>query len=244
MRPLDQGDWDLVRGQHFCAGWIVDRFEQRASLAGRVVALGSRAREACLARARNPEAREPRSVFFTEDETFVPRNRCRPSETDTAMIPAITESDKCSVDARWLARNRCGALRQRLPTRTTQPGLDRDAVDFFATVGAATSFAALSVSGEAGLGIHSTREARFEQEDVLLYSFRGELRGFRVTPSIEVLGQRHGTAHAAIRGVENLGELRTGVTIGHRSFVSVEAVIGYEDFSPSRGLILYFGLRR
>ena len=139
-----------------------------------------------------------------------------------------------------------GAVRfgTRLPTTDNTTGLDRDAVDFFATVGGATALRSLALSAEAGIGIHSTRETRFEQEDVLLYSIRAELTGKTISPSIEVLGQRHGTAHAAIRGVEDLGEVRAGFRLGSRIFASVEGVFGYEDFSPASGVIVAVGLRR
>ena len=76
-------------------------------------------------------------------------------------------------------------------------------MDFFATLGGAGSLRSLFLAAEAGLGIHSTREVRFEQEDVFVYSARAEVRGFDVVPSVAVLGQMHGPSHAAIRGVED-----------------------------------------
>jgi len=139
-----------------------------------------------------------------------------------------------------------GALRfgTRLPTTDNETGLDRDAVDFFATVGAAGSVALIMISGELGLGIHSTREARFEQEDLLLYSLRGELRRFAVRPSIELVGQRHGLTHDPIRGVEDLGEIRIGLRVGNERWMRIEAVKGYETFSPSFGVIIAAGITR
>jgi len=94
------------------------------------------------------------------------------------------------------------------------------------------------------LGIHTTREQRFEQDDLLLYALRAEYRGFSLTPSIAVLGQKHGTTHSAIRGVENLGEMRAGLRIGSRYWVRAEYVRGYETFSPSSGVIVTAGLIR
>lgn len=129
----------------------------------------------------------------------------------------------------------------RLPTTDNTTGLDRDAIDFFATIGARTSVSAFSVSADAGLGIHTTREPRFEQEDVLLYALQAQVTGYRVTPTLSVVGQRHGTSHAPIRGTENLGELRVGVRAGSRYWVRLEAVRGYEKFSPASGAIVTVG---
>ncbi len=137
-----------------------------------------------------------------------------------------------------------GVLRfgTRLPTTDNTTGLDRDAIDFFATLGAAAEFGALSIAGEAGLGIHTTREQRFEQDDLFLYALRAEYRGHAVVPSLAAEGQLHGTTHSAIRGVENLGELRAGLRFGTRYWLRVEAVRGYETFSPSAGVILTAGI--
>lgn len=130
----------------------------------------------------------------------------------------------------------------RLPTTDNTTGLDRDAVDFFSTIGAASAQKAFAVAGEVGLGIHSTREPSFEQDDLLLYSIRGEYRGWKVVPSVALLGQMHGTTHSAIRGVENLGEVRAGLRAGSRRWLRLEVVKGYETFSPSSGVLLTAGL--
>ena len=132
----------------------------------------------------------------------------------------------------------------RLPTTDNTTGLDRDAIDFFATVGLASDKGPLFVTGEAGLGIHTTRENRFEQDDLLLYALRAEYSFGGVSPSIAMIGQMHGTGHSAIRGVENLGELRAGLRAGRRYWVRAEYVKGYETFSPSQGFILTAGLLR
>jgi hypothetical protein len=132
----------------------------------------------------------------------------------------------------------------RLPTTDNKVGLERDAVDFFATVGGSISRGMLAVSGDGGLGIHSTRDSTFEQDDVLLYSVRAELRGWLLAPSVELIGQKHGPSHREIRGVEDLGELRFGVSAGDRRWIRIEAVKGYEPFSPDFGFIVTAGLRR
>jgi hypothetical protein len=132
----------------------------------------------------------------------------------------------------------------RLPTTDNTTGLDRDAVDFFATIGGSHARGPVAVAAEAGLGIHSTREPRFEQDDLFLYSVSAELRSWKLIPSVMALGQMHGTTHSAIRGVENLGEVRAGLRAGNRNWMRVDFVKGYETFSPSSGVILTFGMAR
>ena len=250
LRPLDHADWRLITeaGVFTARAGASRLFEQRASLAGTsgdlweagLVSLAWRTGRITV------EAVGTAQRFFRENERF--------AEPYPDVIPADDGHRHDSGDYRIGTSVRLtpdhsritGAVRfgTRLPTTDNATGLDRDAIDFFATLGAAGTLRRLFLSGEAGIGIHSTREARFEQEDVLLYSFRAELGGFPVTPSLEVLGQRHGTTHEAIRGVEDLGELRAGVRVGSRFFASIEGVAGYETFSPARGLIVLVGYRR
>ena len=129
----------------------------------------------------------------------------------------------------------------RLPTTDNTTGLDRDAVDFFASIGASGLVGPVMLSGETGLGIHSTREQRFEQDDLLLYALSAAIESLPVVPSIMVIGQQHGTTHSAIRGVENLGELRLGLRFGVKKWVKLDLVKGYETFSPSAGVVLTMG---
>ncbi len=137
-----------------------------------------------------------------------------------------------------------GVLRfgTRLPTTDNTTGLDRDAVDFFFTLGAGRTVGSFALTGETGLGIHTTREERFEQDDLLLYALRAEYRRVSIIPSLAAMGQLHGTTHSAIRGVENLGEVRAGLRAGSRRWVRVELVKGYETFSPSTGVVVTAGL--
>jgi hypothetical protein len=132
----------------------------------------------------------------------------------------------------------------RLPTTDNTTGLDRDAIDFFSTIGVGRSSRSLAVSAEAGLGIHTTREERFEQDDLFLYSGRAEYRRGPLTPSLALVGQIHGNAHAEIRGVEDLGELRLGLRVGGNRWARLEYVKGYERFSPKYGAIVTAGIVR
>lgn len=132
----------------------------------------------------------------------------------------------------------------RLPTTDNTIGLDRDAIDFFATVGASGARGDFRYSAESGLGIHSTREEAFEQDDLFLYAVRGEYSRWPLVPSALILGQHHGTGHSEIRGVEDLGEMRFGLRAGSRNWIRAEFVKGYETFSPSSGFIVTVGLIR
>lgn len=139
-----------------------------------------------------------------------------------------------------------GVLRfgTRLPTTDNTTGLDRDATDFFATVGVSGTRGILNLAGEGGLGIYGTRETRFEQDDLFLYSLRAEMRFGALVPTASLIGQQHGYAHSAIRGVENLSEMRVGVRFGDLRWVRLEAVKGLTTFSPSGGILLTAGLVR
>jgi hypothetical protein len=130
----------------------------------------------------------------------------------------------------------------RLPTTDNTVGLDRDATDFFATVGGRTARGRVAVQGEAGIGIFGTRENDFEQDDLLIYAVRAEYAAGALRPMLTVLGQQVGTGHSEIRGNESLGEVRLGVRAGGRRWLMMEAVKGYTDFSPGPGVLVSAGM--
>lgn len=247
LRPLDDSDWRLFDGAGTLsaqagASWL---WGQRASLAGTrgelrevgMFALAWKTGRVML------EAAGTAQRFFRDDERFAapyadvlsPGDGRRHDSGDYRVSTTV----RISPDA-WPASVmlRFGT---RLPTTDNRTGLDRDAIDFFATLGGRFVTGALAVSGEGGLGINTTRENRFEQDDLFLYSLRAEPRGWLVTPSAGIVGQKHGKSHDAIRGVEDLGEVRVGVRAGHRRWIRFEAVKGYETFSPSHGVIVTAG---
>lgn len=123
-------------------------------------------------------------------------------------------------------------------------GLDRDVTDFFVTLGASGSRGPLSVGAEAGLGIHGTREPRYEQDDLLLYAARAEWRAGAWTPSVMAVGQWYGTKHPDIRSVEDLGEVRLGLRYGRQRWIRVEGVRGHTPFAPSSGIRFTAGVVR
>jgi hypothetical protein len=123
----------------------------------------------------------------------------------------------------------------RLPTTDNRVGLDRDVTDFFATVGGQTSLRTLALAAEAGVSINGTREASYEQADVMVYAITGELRLATVAPFITVVGQQD-FRDWAIRGNEDLAELRAGLRLGHRRWINAVIVRGLTGASPSGGL--------
>ncbi|MGQ0814076.1 MAG: hypothetical protein ACT4O1_06375 [Gemmatimonadota bacterium] len=129
----------------------------------------------------------------------------------------------------------------RLPTTDNRVGLDRDATDFFATLAAQRRFAPLSLALEAGLSINGTREPTHEQSDVLVYALSGEIDFGRLTPFVVALGQQD-FHDSAIRGNEDLSELRLGARAGQQRWIDVAWVRGLSEFSPSNGLQLNFGM--
>jgi hypothetical protein len=248
LRPLEPVQWRLFLDSATIAADVGSSrlLDQRASLAGfegNLWELGNFSLAWRTGRVVIEVAGTTQRIFDETEQFETPYPDVEPSDDGRRHDSGdyrISTAVRLTPDS-WATK---GLIRfgTRLPTTDNTTGLDRDAVDFFATIGAASLRNQFAFSGEAGLGIHTTREERFEQDDLLLYSMRGEFRGWKVVPSVAILGQAHGTTHSAIRGVENLGELRTGMRIGSRKWLRVEVVKGYETFSPSSGIILTGGL--
>jgi hypothetical protein len=250
LRPLDPVEWHLFDGNATIAAeaGAARLFDQRASLAGTSGDLWEVGNFSLAWRTGRVvlEAAGTAQRYFRETSTFdVPYPDVEPSDDGRRHDSGdyrVSTTVRFTPDRFPFA----GLVRfgTRLPTTDNTTGLDRDAVDFFATIGTTGSRGPFWLGGEAGLGIHSTREQRFEQDDLLLYSLRAEFRGRLVTPSFAVLGQKHGTTHSAIRGLENLGEMRAGLRVGRSIWLRAEYVRGYETFSPSSGVIVTAGLIR
>lgn len=250
LRPLEPIPWRVFEGRNTISAEVgASRlFDQRASLAGTSGTLSEIPNFSLAWRGGRVaiEAAGTGQRIFREDSRFTP------SYPD--VQPADDGKRHDSGDYRISTAIRLtpdnypvvGVLRfgTRLPTTDNTTGLDRDATDFFATVGASANRGILNVSGEGGLGIYGTRETRFEQDDLFLYSLRAELRFAAFFPSASVIGQQHGYAHSAIRGVENLSEARLGVRLGDKRWLRIEAVRGLTTFSPSGGILVTAGLVR
>jgi hypothetical protein len=246
LRPLEPIPWPLVTtGKTIAAAIGASRLaDQRASLAGETGVLWELANFSLDWRTGRVviEAAGTGQRLFTAKSHFAerlsdvePDDGTRHDSGDYRISTTVRLSPPAS---RVTAAVRFGT---RLPTTDNTTGLDRDAIDFFANVGGATSRGRLAVSAEAGLGVHTTREQQFEQDDLFLYAFRAEYHGAALVPSVIALGQKHGTAHSAIRGVEDLGEIRFGLRSGTSRWIRGEIVKGYETFSPSTGVIVTAG---
>lgn len=250
LRPLDPAEWGLFSERatlraELGASRLID---QRASLAGEagnlveagIFSIGWRSGRIVL------EAAGTAQRFFRETSTFdEPYPDVRPAQNGKRHDSGdyrLSTTVRLTPDD-WALT---GAVRfgTRLPTTDNTTGLERDAVDFFSTVGAMRSVGRIEASAEAGLGIHTTREQQFEQDDLFLYSGRLEYGLGLLAASAAVTGQKHGKDHSEIRGVEDLGELRLGLRAGHRRWFRIEYVNGYEKFSPSYGFIVTAGVIR
>ncbi|MEO8575592.1 MAG: hypothetical protein ABI556_02775 [Gemmatimonadales bacterium] len=250
LRPLEPIQWRMFQRNSTLAGELgVSRLtDQRASLAGTSGDLWELGNFVVAWRTGRVilEAAGTAQRQFREHDRFAPAYPDVDPAADGKRHDSgdyrISTSIRLTPD-HWQST---GVLRfgTRLPTTDNTTGLDRDALDFFATFGAGREAGSFAFAGEAGLGIHATREERFEQDDLFVYAGRAEYRRFAIIPSIAALGQMHGTAHSAIRGVENLGELRGGLRAGSRRWVRVELVVGYETFSPASGVVVTAGILR
>jgi hypothetical protein len=249
LRPLNQTQWNLFDTRADVAATLgfSRLFDQRASLAGssgHLWELGSFSLAWKTGRVVLEAAGTAQRIFKERSRFAAPYPDVRTTvdggrhdSGDYRISTAVRLTPE-----RWPVR---GGLRfgTRLPTTDNETGLDRDAIDFFALLGGSSGIGFIVLTGEAGLGIHTTRETRFEQDDLFLYSLRAETRG-RISPSVEVVGQKHGQGHREIRGVEDLGEVRLGLRAGQKRWIRVEGVKGFETFSPSAGVIVTAGIVR
>ncbi|HEX5726248.1 MAG TPA: hypothetical protein VFX98_12325 [Longimicrobiaceae bacterium] len=250
LRPLDPFEWRLLDAPLTVSaeaggGWLRG---QRASLAGTegtLVEAGSFRAHWRTGRVVLEAAGTVRRLF--DDE----RRFAAPEPTVTEGGPDRADSGDYRVATavrltpeRWPL---AGILRfgTRLPTTDDRVGLDRDATDFFALVGARLRRGAVALAAETGVAINGTRQAAFEQDDLLLYILRAEYLGATgIVPSLTVTGQQVGSGHAELRGNESLGEVRMGFRAGERRWVRAEAVKGFTAFSPGWGVLVSVGMAR
>jgi hypothetical protein len=250
LRPLDAFDWRLFDGEGVVVGevgggWMRD---QRASLAGTEGTLVEAGSFRAFWRTGRVviEAGGTVQRFFREDRRFAPAD---PDVTPVADGRRHDAGDYRIATAVRLTGERApvaAVLRfgTRLPTTDNRVGLDRDATDFFATIGGRARRGRVGVQAEAGVGIFGTRDPDFEQDDLLVYAIKAEYDGGLVVPAITLLGQQVGAGHHEIRGNESLGEVRAGLRIGRREYLRAEAVRGYTRFSPAWGLLVSAGIVR
>lgn len=250
LRPLEPIPWRVLeQGTTLTAELGMSRlYDQRASLAGTagtLTELGNfsfawhTGRLALEAGGTGQRVLNEKSRFADAYPDVAPSTNKRRNDSGDYRISTTV---RLTPDTHPVT----GVLRfgTRLPTTDNATGLDRDATDFFATVGASGNRGILNISGEAGVGIYGTRETRFEQDDLFLYALRAELRLGIFTPDAMIVGQQHGYAHSAIRGVENLSEARFGLRYGDKRWLRAEAVKGLTTFSPSGGILITAGFVR
>jgi hypothetical protein len=140
--------------------------------------------------------------------------------------------------ARTLVMLRFGT---RLPTTDNRVGLERDQTDFFASLGAARDVGRLHLGAEAGVSINGTRLSDYEQSDLLIYAATLEHRGSLLSPFVGIVGQND-MHRRAVRGNEDLGELRAGVRVGGERWINAMLIKGYQNSSPRSGFVISAGV--
>lgn len=179
---------------------------------------------------------EDRSRFAEPDEHVTPGSG--PTRRDAGDYRVATSVRVTPADWPAIGYVRFGT---RLPTTDNTTGLDRDRTDFFAGVGAHRRAGLWSLGGETGIGIYGTRHYRLEQSDVLTYALSAEYDAGPIAPAVMVLGHADGMEDRAIRGSEELAEVRAGLRVGGRLWLSAQWVHGLTEFSPSGGLLMEGG---
>jgi hypothetical protein len=249
LRPLDPLEWRLIEARspepavHLEVGAGLFH-SQRAALAGvegRLVEAGNfrafwRTGRIVL------EAGGTAQRFFRDEARFAPPH--------PAVNPAYGGNRHDTGDIRFATTVRLtgdaapvtAAIRfgTRLPTTDNLVGLDRDATDFYALAGGAWRRGGLLLAGEAGVSINGTRETDFEQKDVLQYALLADWTRGPLQPRITVVGDVLGPSRQ-LRGSEPLGEVRVGARSGGRTWLQVDAVRGFRQFSPAWGVLLAAG---
>lgn len=248
LRPLDGTDWPMViQGNAFSASFGLGAFaDQRASLTGTrgsLLELGNFALgwktgrvllEASGTIVRRYTERESLEAPF---EYVVDRPdgvRQDAGDMRLATVVRLTPADWASVIAL-----RFGT---RLPTTDDRLGLDRDATDFFALAAGRVHRGAFALAGEAGVSINGTRIPTYEQADVLAWAVAAEYASARLALHAGVVGQDD-LHDWAVRGNEDLAEIRIGARIGGQRWLQLHYVHGLTEFSPARGILVSGGVR-
>lgn len=250
LRPYEPFEWTIFDGEsRFVAGagaaWLPD---QRASLAGvegsllelgRFAATVRTGRVAFTAEGVVQRFLDVESSFATPDGGAVDAGN--DSRRDTGDFIVASAVRLTPPDRPALALVRFGT---RLPTTDNRVGLERDATDFFATLGGRLDRGALRAFAELGVGIHGTRRSSYEQSDALIYLLGVGLRDRPVVPTLLVVGHADGLADRTIRGNEELAEARLRLRSNGRVWLQGELIRGLTDFSPGWGLTVQLGTTR
>jgi hypothetical protein len=247
LRPLPPLDWELFADARLATARIGGAvlLEQRASLAGtegQLLELGDFALALRSGRMAVEFSGTMVRIFDDEEVFAEPWGGARSSEgarrRDAGDFRIATMIRLTPPQQQAAAALRFGT---RLPTTDNEVGLERDRTDFFALLGGRIDRGPISLSGEAGVGINGTHDPQFEQSDVLMYSASAVYTRGPFSPRVSLVGHMDGMAGLAIRGNEELSELRIGARVGNGVWGEAEVVYGLQPFSPRTGLLLYLG---
>lgn len=248
LRPLDPlrwGDGEAgAREVRVGAGVFQGQRASLAGTSGRLVELGTYVASVRMGRVRVELGGTALRVFADDSVYSEPAAGARPPDgrprVDTGEHRLGTVVH-LSSEARPLA----AALRfgVRLPTTDNLEGLGRDQTDFYATVAARWRRGRARVTGEAGLGVYGTRDPLREQVDPLLFAagVGWDARPLRI--DLEAVGQHDTRRGAALRGIEDLGEVRLSAGVGERRRVTLTLVRGVARHSPAFGLVVESAFR-
>lgn len=251
LRPLDPMDWRLFDAQASVtaqAGAAVYA-GQRASLAGTrgtLVELGNLSAAWRSGRIAVEAAGTVLRLLRDEEVVEAPYGGARdqPGDwRDDSGDYRLATSVRVTPDRLpFQAAVRFGS---RLPTTANEVGLERDRTDFYAVLAGRLARPRFHLLAEAGIGIHGTHEVNhLEQSDVLVFVGGVEVPLDGVAASLLVVGHADALDGSAIRGSEELAELRLRLRTRGRHWVEAQAVRGLTEFSPAAGLQLSVGTTR
>lgn len=245
LRPLEPIDFRSFKGApvrvQLGVGVYADQFASLAGTRGTLWEVGDIRASIRTGRMIMEVGGTLQRRFKDEQVIAEPFGDARPAadgkRSDAGAYRVSTVLRLTALSSATLATLRFGT---RLPTTDNRVGLDRDVTDFFATVAAHTQLGRLALGAESGVSINGTRQSTYEQSDVLVYALSAEFRTNVIAPSIAVLGQQD-FHDWAVRGNEDLAELRAGLRVGAGRWVSATWVYGLTDSSPSSGVQISLG---
>jgi hypothetical protein len=246
LRPLDPTDFRALDGERariqIGVGVYNDQFASLVGTTGRLIEAGD-VRASYRSGRMVVEVAGAIQRFYREEKIVdVPAEGVMESSRERTRHDAGDYRVQTVLRITGDTIGAAGILRfgTRLPTTDNRVGLERDQTDFFATLGTVFSRGRFFLGAEAGIGIHGTRLASYEQSDVLLYAATIERRAALLSPFVSVTGQNN--LHVwSVRGNEDLGEVRAGVRIGNTRWITATFVRGYHRSSPTSGFLISAG---
>ena len=247
LRPYEPTEWAIFDEDTRVVGSIGGSYYggQRAALAGEIGTLKEIGLFSAFVRSSRIAVGLEGTLQrrFERSETFAdPQLGTEPDEDgsrqDAGDYRVSTIVRLTPDSARGLAVLRFGT---RLPTTDNTVGLERDQMDFYATIGGRYDLGAVRTAAEVGLGIHSTRDLVYEQSDVVIYQLSVGLPHGVVAPSLILAGHADALPDQSIPGNEELAEVRFRLRAGRDFWVQAEAIAGLMEYSPGRGVSIMVG---